>query len=212
MGHSDAKFDEAMRAAEAGARGLTHLWNAMRVLHHREPGIVGLLNDVKRRRLYYGTIVDGVHLHDGVVRLAYACHPDGMVLVTDCMAAAGLGDGLYCLGDQPVEVLIGVAYLKGRDTVAGSLATMNGCVRRLSTLLYENWLSNGVDDSLAKHRALEAALRCATINPASFLGIEKDYGALSAGCKADFLLLDDDINIHAAFVGGRLCYPFEERS
>lgn len=78
---------------------------------------------MERSRLYYGTIVDGVHLHDGVVRLAYACHPDGMVLVTDCMAAAGLGDGLYCLGGQPVEVRSGVAYLKGLDTVAGRLVS-----------------------------------------------------------------------------------------
>lgn len=97
LGHTEASLPQATAAVRAGAKMITHLFNAMRPLHHRDPGIFGLLGlpDEQKRELYYGVIADGIHLHPSVVSMAYNLHPGGFILVTDAMHLVGMEDGRY---------------------------------------------------------------------------------------------------------------------
>ncbi|KAK1774466.1 hypothetical protein QBC45DRAFT_41257 [Copromyces sp. CBS 386.78] len=98
LGHTECTFCEAAAAVSGGAKMITHLFNAMRPLHHREPGLFGLLGapeEQQKRGLYYGVIADGIHLHPPVVSLAYNLHPQGFILVTDAMHLVGMEDGKY---------------------------------------------------------------------------------------------------------------------
>lgn len=104
LGHTQTSLPQAATAFRSGAKMMTHLFNAMRPLHHRDPGIFGLLGlpDDQKRELYYGVIADGIHLHPSVVSMAYNLHPSGFILVTDAMHLVGMEDGRYewCNGDK----------------------------------------------------------------------------------------------------------------
>ncbi len=130
IGHTDATYDVARDALDAGARVGTHLFNAMRGLHHREPGPVGALLESDA---HVELIADGVHLHPAVLRTAFAAKAGRCVLVTDAMAGAGATDGDYRLGPMSIEVRDGVARLadggSGRGAIAGSTLTMDAAVR-----------------------------------------------------------------------------------
>ena len=167
MGHSNAIADETIAAIEAGATSSTHLFNAMRALDHREPGIVGTILD--RDDVYAEVICDGVHVHPAIVRLWLKMKGDERaILVTDGMSATGMPDGNYMLGDFSVEVKDGVCLSNG--SLAGSVLTMDRAVENLQ---------------LFTGAPLGTAVRLASGNPARMLGLEQ-LVALAPGAPANF--------------------------
>lgn len=176
IGHTDADFDTCREAIEAGARGATHLFNAMAPLRHRDPGpVLALWEDP---RVYLELIMDGVHVRPELVAFVMSTEPDRVVLVTDAMAAAASADGDYVLGELPVQVRDGVARIAGTDTIAGSTLTLDRAVR--------NAVAAGVP--------LAQAVRSATALPADYLGLA-EVGRLAAGKRADLAVLDDDLQV-----------------
>jgi len=177
IGHTDATYDQARAALDAGATVGTHLFNAMRPLHHREPGPVAAL--LEHPSALVELIADGVHLHPAVVRLAMTRKPDRAVLVTDAMAASGAADGDYVLGAMQVQVRDGVARLADNGAIAGSTLTMAAAVR---FAVQEVGLP------------LDQVVRAATASPAAMLGLEQ-VGALTPGRRADLVVLDDRLEV-----------------
>lgn len=187
LGHSDATAEIADAAADAGARFGTHLFNAMSSIASREPGLAGFLLTDERMR--FGMIVDGLHLDDRVVRLARAVAEDRIVLVTDAMAAVGVGDGTYSLADITVHV----SGLEARNDIgglAGSVLTMPLAVRTFREI-------TGC--------SLTEAVAAATERPAVVIGAT-DRGSLDVGGRADVTLLDERLGVAATIIGGRVAY------
>jgi N-acetylglucosamine-6-phosphate deacetylase len=185
LGHSDATYDEAMAGFAAGARAATHLFNAMRPLHHREPGIIGAA--LSSDEITVELIADGTHLHPAVLRLVRAAKgPQRVALVTDAMMAAGLPDGDYALGEEPIEVRDGNAR-----TASGSLAG--------STLTLDRAVRVCVEQAGIP---LADALRMASATPAALLGLD-DTGRIARGARADLVVLDADLRAVGTMVGGR---------
>jgi N-acetylglucosamine-6-phosphate deacetylase len=177
VGHSTATYDEAIAAADAGARMVTHLFNGMSPLHHREPGVPGAaLTD---ERLTPGLIADLVHVHPGAVRLAVAAKRS-VVLVSD---AVGITSGRS--SGRGVEERDGAPRLPD-GTLAGSSLTLDRAVRNVCGL--------GV--------SLERAVEMVTEVPAALLGL-RDRGRLDVGCRADVVLLDPvSVEVRAVWLGG----------
>ncbi len=189
VGHTDASYDTTVRAIAAGVTVGTHLFNAMRPLHHRNPGpIVALLED---ERVTVELIGDGVHVHPALYRLAAVCAAGGLALVTDATEAAGMPDGRHRLGDVNVDVRRGVVTLAGTDTLAGGTATMDGLFR----FALQHTASVG-DAAL-----LEAAAQCSTA-AAGALGLD-DIGRLETGAWADLVVLDGNTVPRAVLRQGR---------
>jgi N-acetylglucosamine-6-phosphate deacetylase len=167
MGHSNATADETIAAIDAGATSSTHLFNAMRSLDHREPGIIGTILD--RDDVYAEAICDGLHVNPAIVRLWLKMKGDEhAILVTDGMSATGMPDGNYMLGDFLVELKDGVCLSDG--SLAGSVLTMDRAVENLQ---------------LFTGASLGTAVRLASRNPARMLGLEH-LVALSPGAPANF--------------------------
>ncbi|KAJ6497656.1 carbohydrate esterase family 9 protein [Mycena sanguinolenta] len=254
IGHSVASSDIATHAVMQGARLITHLFNAMPQLHHRDPSIIGLLGasphlsgpisadafpasplataamsgisseafdyrsspgtptrpamsrvgsrselhldkgqvaDMPFDRPYYDMIVDGIHSHPNSVRLAYSAFPDGCILITDAMKILdpNLRDGIHEWRDGKRFVKEGYKlYLEGTDTLAGSVVTLDSCVRNFSRF-------TGC--------SLGEAIKCATFNPAKCLRIENTKGTLRPGADADLVVLDRQGNVVSTWVKGR---------
>lgn len=177
IGHTDATYDVARAALDAGATVGTHLYNAMRRLHHREPGpVVALL---EHPDAYVELIADGVHLHPAVLAQAAATKPHLSVLVTDAMAAAAAADGDYRLGPMDVKVRDGVARLADTGAIAGSTLTMARAVKYATTVA-------GLP--------IEEVVRAATASPATLLGLDR-VGTLRPGCWADLVVLGTDLEV-----------------
>jgi len=187
IGHTDANYDITRQAIQAGATAGTHLFNAMRPLHHREPGPALAL--LENPAVFAELIADGVHLHPAVVRFITES-PSRPVFVTDAMAAAGADEGEYTLGGLPVSVLDGEARLAD-GTIAGSVLTLSEAVRFAVH-------TAGVD--------LAAAVRAATQNPADMIGLT-DCGRLAAGQPADLIVLDAGLYVTATMRSGDWCLP-----
>jgi N-acetylglucosamine-6-phosphate deacetylase len=124
IGHSEATYEEASQAVGMGATMITHLFNAMRPLHHRNPGVFGVLGTSESLpRPYFGIISDGIHLHPTTIKIAYNSHPDGFILVTDAMHLVGLPDGAYpwTNGDHTCNIVKKgpKLLLEGSETIAG---------------------------------------------------------------------------------------------
>jgi N-acetylglucosamine-6-phosphate deacetylase len=185
LGHSDATYAEAMSAIAAGARVATHLFNAERPPHHREPGLVGALLD--RDEVTVELIADGVHLHPSVLGSAARRKPGRFALVTDAVAAACVGDGDYGHGSRRVQVRDGVARLAGSDVLAGSVLTLDAALRHAV-------LVAGLD--------LVEALAAVTRTPADLLG-RGDLGRLAPGARADLVVLDDRLHVRDVMRRGR---------
>ncbi|KAJ3386121.1 putative N-acetylglucosamine-6-phosphate deacetylase [Lobulomyces angularis] len=187
IGHTSSSVKDSERAIENGATLVTHLFNAMQAFHHRDPGPVGLLGSFNIKKPYYGLICDGIHSHPNSVKIAYSSHPKGAIIVTDAMAAAGLSDGIYKLGEMEAKVSEDYVFINGTETLAGSKITM--------------------DDSVKNFRkftgcSIVEAINSATINPAKALGVQNKKGILSEGNDADIIFLDDDLNVKKVFVAG----------
>jgi N-acetylglucosamine-6-phosphate deacetylase len=163
----------------------THLFNGMRPLHHREPGIAGAALDAG---LFCELVADGHHLHPAVVRLVVRLLPDRAVLVTDAIAAAGLPDGETTLGGRGVRVTGGAARLVEGGALAGSTLTMAEAVRR-------SVVDAGLD-------VVPVAAAAAT-NPARLLGLGDRLGEIRAGLAADLVLLDDALAVRGVWAAGR---------
>lgn len=124
IGHSEATYEDASAAVGNGATMITHLFNAMRPLHHRNPGIFGVLGFAENQsRPYFGVISDGIHLHPTTVKIAFNAHPDGFILVTDAMHLVGLPDGAYpwTNGEQVCNIVKkgSTLRLENSETIAG---------------------------------------------------------------------------------------------
>lgn len=184
IGHSDATAELAQASLARGAGVATHLFNAMRPLHHREPGIVGvcLADDAVAIEL----ICDGVHVHPTIVRHVAATAGERLVLITDAMAAAGAPDGRYLLGPLDVDVVDGVARLTSNGAIAGSTLTLDAAVRYAVR-------TAGVD--------LSTALLAVTANPARVHGL-RDRGALEAGRRADLVVLSPELDVRGVMQEG----------
>jgi len=189
VGHTDASYEEVVDAIGAGATVATHLFNAMRPIHHREPGpVVALLG---APQVTVEMIADGTHLHPSLYRhVLEAVGDDRVALVTDAMAAAALGDGHYRLGELAVDVHDGVAHVAGTDTIAGSTTTMDALFRAAVHA------RGGVSDG-----ALVSAVRQTAATPARTQGWT-DVGDLAAGRRADFVVLDDALRVVDVYLGG----------
>ncbi len=172
VGHTDATYEQAKAAFDEGASLLTHTFNAMRPLHHRQPGPVAAAADSPHVTLE--VICDGIHVHGPMVRTAFALAPGRIALVTDAMAAAGCADGPYQLGSLAVEVKDSVAHLAGTDTIAGSTLT----------------LAQAVEQAVAFGISLPEAVAAATSVPATALGLEKTPKGRYLLLGADGRLLD----------------------
>ncbi|WP_432901047.1 N-acetylglucosamine-6-phosphate deacetylase [Micromonospora matsumotoense] len=178
VGHTDATWEQTRAAVSAGASVGTHLFNGMRPLHHREPGpVVALL---EAPNVVCELVADGVHLHDGMLTFATAvAGPERVALITDAMAAAGMPDGEYELGGQPVAVAAGVARLAHDGAIAGSTLTMDAALRHAVTA--------GIP--------IADAARMVATTPARAIGLGDRVGALQAGLRADLVVLDDELNV-----------------
>jgi N-acetylglucosamine-6-phosphate deacetylase len=184
IGHTDATEAKVLPAIEAGASVATHLFNGMRPLHHREPGPIGALLDDER--VTVELIVDLVHVHPTVVRLASRHAGLGRtVLVTDAIAAAGVGDGVYDVGGLEVTVQDGVPRIAGGGSLAGSTLTMDAAFRNL---VNECGLT------------INEAVHATSTRPAALLGLET--GRLAAGLAADLVVLDTDLRPTAVMARG----------
>ena len=187
LGHSNADFETAHEAYQEGATLATHLFNQMSRLAHREPGLVGA---ALLHASHCLLIVDDVHLAPGALEVAWrVLGPDRVILISDAMAALGLGPGTYALGDGPVTVGDdGPRTEDGR--LAGSIVTMPESIRGLSA---------------STSATLAEAIGCASHNPATALGFD-DRGRLVEGTRADITLLDEDLGVVATYVGGERLY------
>lgn len=188
-GHTDASYEEMLAAFEAGLRHAVHTFNAMTPFHHRNPGVAGAI--LSSPAISAEIIADGVHVHRaGVVLLANVKTDRNFILITDAMAATGLGDGEYQLGDLPVIVKDSICTLKhNNDTLAGSTSTM---IRGFRYLVEEVGLS------------IERASEAASGNPARVISIDHLTGSIQAGKQADLLLMDRNLQLQQIWVKGRL--------
>jgi len=186
VGHTNATFEQTKLAFASGARLLTHAFNAMPGIHHRAPGpVIAAFED---DRVVIEVILDGLHVHPEVVRLAFDSAPGRVALVTDAMAAAGSTDGDYQLGSLAVTVADGKAVLRGTDTIAGSTLTLDRALQlALSTV------------ELTPREAIEAL----TLTPARALGLDATLGLLAPGFAADAVILDHGWNVTEVWGAGK---------
>jgi len=184
VGHTTADYATAMAAFKAGASHTTHLYNGMPPLHHREPGVIAAAYESGATA---ELIPDGLHIHPAVIRLTQQMFGERLVLISDSLRCAGMPDGGYTLGGQPITLKNGKAVLAGTDTLAGSsIHLMEGLKRAVSF---------GVP--------LEAAVTAATLAPAKVIGRDDDIGSLEAGKWADLILLDAELSVRAVYINGK---------
>lgn len=186
LGHSNAKFKEADEAFTKGANHVTHLFNAMRPLHHRESGLIGAAYEDKA---YVEMICDGNHISDEVMKMAFKIFDeDKIILISDSMEGCGMPNGTYFLGDQKVTTIDKKAY-NNDGTIAGSVSNLMDIMKYLTS------------NKLLK---LETAIKFASENPAKSIGVFDKVGSLDEGKLADFLLVDKDLNIISIYKDGKL--------
>jgi N-acetylglucosamine-6-phosphate deacetylase len=183
IGHSDCDYDTAIEAIDNGANCLTHTYNAMPPLHHRNPGPIGAAVE---KQIYVQVICDGFHVLRPIVLSTYKTFgPERMTIISDSIRPAGLPDGEYESGGLKVILKDNIAKLTD-GTVAGSSSTLWFCVKKATEF--------GIP--------FEDAVRMATATPAEMLGINK--GKIEVGYDADFLILSDDTEIDNVIIAGKL--------
>ena len=190
LAHSEASFKQAEKAVKAGANIFVHTYNGMSGLHHREPGMVGAALTLEH--CYAEVIADGQHVHPKAIEvLVKSRGVEEVILITDSMRAAGLGDGRSRLGEFEVEVKDGCARLVEGGSLAGSILKMNEAVKNIV-----DW---GIVD-------LPSAVRMASINAAKSVGIEEKCGAIKLGFDADFIVLNQNNELEATYLNGQKVY------
>lgn len=189
IGHTNADYALATSAFKEGASHVTHLFNAMLPLGHRDPGVVGAAFDSGATA---ELITDGFHIDPAVIRIAHKTFGKRLVLISDSLRCAGMPDGDYDLSGKPITLRSGKATLAGTDTLAGSSIDLMEGLRRA--------VSFGVP--------LEDAVYAATKAPAKVIGKEDEIGSIKPGCSADMVLLDKDLKIRNITVKGQVlsCY------
>jgi N-acetylglucosamine-6-phosphate deacetylase len=188
IGHTRAGIDVLDRAFEAGARHMTHFMNAMTALHHRAPGPVGWGLD--RDDVTCDFIADGIHLDQFMLKLLLKLKgPERLSLISDAIAATGLGDGQYRIWDETIAVENGRTRNE-HGAIAGSVITMLDGVRMMRSL--------GVPEP--------QVARMASFNPARLLGIDRDCGSIEEGKRADLVVLDEKSQVVLTLIGGRLAF------
>ena len=184
-GHTDGTFEQVRPALREGVRGVTHLFNAMSPLHHREPGAVGAALDDPE--CWCGLIVDGVHVHPAVLRIALRSkRPERFMLVTDAMPNVGTDQDSFMLHGRLIRVKDG-RCVDEEGTLAGSALDMASAVRNCVDLL-------GLP--------LERAARMASTYPAQFLGLDTELGRIAPGYRANLVAVDEKINVTATWIDG----------
>ena len=188
MGHTDAKFEEAMSAAKDGVNHATHLFNAMSALAHRNPGVVGaaLASDNVSAEI----IADTFHINPGLYSIVAKVKGDKMVLITDCTRAGGMPDGEYDLGGQSI-FLKGIECRLADGTIAGSVLKLNNAVR-----------------NVLQHTALpiHEVFNMASLNPAKAIKVDGRLGSLEEGKDADIIITDENINVIRTIKKGKTIY------
>jgi N-acetylglucosamine-6-phosphate deacetylase len=184
LGHTDASYAEAAAAISCGARHAAHVFNAMRPFAHRETGVVGAV--LTSASVTAELIADGVHVDDAAIRVLFGAKgPQGVILVSDGIAATGMPDGKYRLGTFEVSVAGGVAR-NSEGKLAGSTLTLDRALCHMAAL--------GIP--------LREVLPMLTSNPARLLGLERRKGWLVAGADADLVLLDDQLQVAGVMTRG----------
>ena len=186
IAHTDSDYDHAKAAVDAGVTHLTHLYNAMPPIHHRNPGVIPAC--VENENVRAEIIADGFHIHPSSVRLAFTMFKNRMVLVSDSGRCAGKSEGYqFELGGQMAEIRGGVAKLVGTETIACSASNMWACLT--------NVISWGVPE--------DEAVRAATWNPACAIGAEGVIGSIEEGKRADFLVVAPGYESYRVFLAGK---------
>ncbi|MDD7306064.1 MAG: N-acetylglucosamine-6-phosphate deacetylase [Peptoniphilaceae bacterium] len=185
LGHSDASYDQALAAIDAGANIFVHTYNGMSPLHHRNPGMVGAaMNTDSISEL----ICDGHHVNPAAAEILMNVKGrDHIALITDCMMAGGMPDGDYMLGEFPVKVEGGTARLKEGGSLAGSILKLKEAVK------------NVCDWDIA---SIFEAVQMASLVPAKSVGIDDVCGKLKVGYDADFVVFDYDMNLLRTYLNG----------
>lgn len=191
LAHSDATYDQAKAALDAGASIFVHTYNGMRGLHHREPGMVGAV--LSADHCYAELICDGHHVHPASAKVVVKARgPEETVLVTDCMRAGGLPDNSESmLGEFEVIVQGGTARLKDGGSLAGSVLELKTGVQNI----YQWGIVDAAD-----------ALRMGALAPAKSVGIDHVCGKIETGLEADFIVVSEDLNLIATYLDGELRY------
>lgn len=190
VGHSEADYDTALAAIEAGAKRATHLFNAMSGVHHRKPGLAAAA--LNEPGICAELICDGVHVHPQMARLAWQMKGrNGLALVTDATAAQGVGDGVFTLADFQIQVRGNLCTLLDGVTIAGSVLTMNGAARNALQF-------TGMD--------LVDLAHTAALIPAEACGVADRKGSLEAGKDADIAIFQPDFTTAYTICAGQVAY------
>ncbi|MBR0446385.1 MAG: N-acetylglucosamine-6-phosphate deacetylase [Oscillospiraceae bacterium] len=185
VAHTDSDYNHAKAAFDAGATHLTHLFNGMPSIHHRNPGVIPAA--VENPNVRAEIICDGLHIHPASVRLAFSAFgADRMIIISDALRCCGMPDGEYELGGQQVFLCGGIAKLAD-GTIAGSATNLYECMRR------------AMDFGIAE----ENAIRASSYNPACALGAEDKIGSIETGKYADFLVCSPDYRQKTVYMGGK---------
>ncbi|HVF30455.1 MAG TPA: N-acetylglucosamine-6-phosphate deacetylase [Pyrinomonadaceae bacterium] len=188
IGHTRADIETLDKAFNAGARHVTHFFNAMTPMHHRDVGVVGWA--LANREVTFDIIADGIHVQPSMLDVACHCKsPEKVTLISDSVAPTGLGDGSFTVWDENITV-DGGRTRNERGSIAGSVITMLDAVRRMRSLEF-----NDSEVSLMASR-----------NPARLIGIEADHGSIAIGRRADMAILDDEGNTRLVLIGGETAF------
>lgn len=186
IGHTKADYSILENAFDAGAKHLTHFFNAMTGLHHRDLGVVGWA--LTKKDVTFDIIADGIHVHPKILEFAVKNKTaDKVSLISDSIAPTGLGDGEYKIWDEKISVFDGKTKNE-KGSIAGSVITMLDAFRMMLSLgFFETEVS-----------------KMASLNPAKLLGIDKNYGSIEVGKRADLIVLDENKNIFKVFINGKM--------
>ncbi len=184
IGHTDATYDEAKAAIAAGATSVTHCFNAMPMLQHRAPGVIGA---AVQSGIYGELICDGLHIHPATVYANYKMFgPERMILISDSLRAAGLGDGTYEFGGQTIHVVNDVARVED-GAIAGGVSNVWNNMRNCT-----KWGIPVAD-----------ALRMGSLTPAALIGADDSKGSLAVGKDADFVVTNEQLDVLDVYIGGK---------
>jgi N-acetylglucosamine-6-phosphate deacetylase len=186
IGHSNATYEEAMYAIEAGVKSATHMFNAMSGLNHREPGVASA---VLNSDIYCELIADKIHVHPAMYKLLTNVKGSSkLILISDAIRAACMKSGAYDLGGQQVMAENGAARLAD-GTLAGSVLRLNQAIKNL--------LEN-------TDLSLQQVISTVTMNPAKLIGLDREIGSLKVGKKADIVIFDENIDVKTTIVDGKI--------